>query len=869
MRMPEGRLEMYSCHGHLYLLHISYTNRNETVTEAVKQMDFCLKSKMGSMPAIVCPCNNTCCHKDGPKQKGCPCKTAGQYCADACSCNKPGKQCKNRQAATVLSQGWQSVQGPLRQPDDGLTEEQERDEQNRRVKAIVCPCNNTCCHKDGPKQKGCPCKTAGQYCADACSCNKPGKQCKNRQAATVLSQGWQSVQGPLRQPDDGLTEEQERDEQNRRVKAIVCPCNNTCCHKDGPKQKGCPCKTAGQYCADACSCNKPGKQCKNRQAATVLSQGWQSVQGPLRQPDDGLTEEQERDEQNRRVKAIVCPCNNTCCHKDGPKQKGCPCKTAGQYCADACSCNKPGKQCKNRQAATVLSQGWQSVQGPLRQPDDGLTEEQERDEQNRRVKAIVCPCNNTCCHKDGPKQKGCPCKTAGQYCADACSCNKPGKQCKNRQAATVLSQGWQSVQGPLRQPDDGLTEEQERDEQNRRVKAIVCPCNNTCCHKDGPKQKGCPCKTAGQYCADACSCNKPGKQCKNRQAATVLSQGWQSVQGPLRQPDDGLTEEQERDEQNRRVKAIVCPCNNTCCHKDGPKQKGCPCKTAGQYCADACSCNKPGKQCKNRQAATVLSQGWQSVQGPLRQPDDGLTEEQERDEQNRRVKAIVCPCNNTCCHKDGPKQKGCPCKTAGQYCADACSCNKPGKQCKNRQAATVLSQGWQSVQGPLRQPDDGLTEEQERDEQNRRVKAIVCPCNNTCCHKDGPKQKGCPCKTAGQYCADACSCNKPGKQCKNRQAATVLSQGWQSVQGPLRQPDDGLTEEQERDEQNRRVKDIVCPCNNTCCHKDGPKRKGCPCKTAGQYCTYACSCNKPGKQCKNRQFYPSRPRPSQQARYMI
>lgn len=62
---------------------------------------------------------------------------------------------------------------------------------------------------------------------------------------------------------------------------------------------------------------------------------------------------------------------------------------------------------------------------------------------------------------------------------------------------------------------------------------------------------------------------------------------------------------------------------------------------------------------------------------------------------------------------------------------------------------------------------ESIKKEEKTNEEHE--KDIVCPCNNTCCHKDGPKKKGCPCKTAVQYCTDACSCNKPGKQCKNRQ----------------------------------------------------------------------------------------------------
>ncbi|XP_074632749.1 uncharacterized protein LOC141891660 isoform X2 [Acropora palmata] len=84
---------------------------------------------------------------------------------------------------------------------------------------------------------------------------------------------------------------------------------------------------------------------------------------------------------------------------------------------------------------------------------------------------------------------------------------------------------------------------------------------------------------------------------------------------------------------------------------------------------------------------------------------------------------IVFDCKSACCHRDGPKMDGCPCKTARRCCTDACSCNKRGKRCKNREeAATVAFQGLQFVQGPPRQLADGLTEEQGRDEQNRRVK---------------------------------------------------------------------------------------------------------------------------------------------------
>ncbi|CAH3142665.1 unnamed protein product, partial [Porites lobata] len=72
-----------------------------------------------------------------------------------------------------------------------------------------------------------------------------------------------------------------------------------------------------------------------------------------------------------------------------------------------------------------------------------------------------------------------------------------------------------------------------------------------------------------------------------------------------------------------------------------------------------------------------------------------------------------CQCTSTCSTKAGRKRTGCPCKTAGRFCGEACSCSRR-KPCKNRESAR-----------PPGQPDNGLTEELERDMENRRVKEFI------------------------------------------------------------------------------------------------------------------------------------------------
>ncbi|CAH3121810.1 unnamed protein product, partial [Porites lobata] len=43
-----------------------------------------------------------------------------------------------------------------------------------------------------------------------------------------------------------------------------------------------------------------------------------------------------------------------------------------------------------------------------------------------------------------------------------------------------------------------------------------------------------------------------------------------------------------------------------------------------------------------------------------------------------------------------------------------------------------------------------------------------CQCTSTCSTKAGRKRTGCPCKTAGRFCGEACSCSRR-KPCKNRE----------------------------------------------------------------------------------------------------
>ncbi|CAH3046566.1 unnamed protein product, partial [Porites lobata] len=64
-----------------------------------------------------------------------------------------------------------------------------------------------------------------------------------------------------------------------------------------------------------------------------------------------------------------------------------------------------------------------------------------------------------------------------------------------------------------------------------------------------------------------------------------------------------------------------------------------------------------------------------------------------------------------------------------------------------------------------------------------------CQCTSTCSAKAGRKRTGCPCKTAGRFCGEACWFSRR-KPCKNRE---VGKQG----------------SEQERDMENRRVKEFI------------------------------------------------------------
>ena len=43
-----------------------------------------------------------------------------------------------------------------------------------------------------------------------------------------------------------------------------------------------------------------------------------------------------------------------------------------------------------------------------------------------------------------------------------------------------------------------------------------------------------------------------------------------------------------------------------------------------------------------------------------------------------------------------------------------------------------------------------------------------CQCTSTCSTKAGRKRTGCPCKTAGRFCGEACSFSRR-KPCKNRE----------------------------------------------------------------------------------------------------
>ena len=43
-----------------------------------------------------------------------------------------------------------------------------------------------------------------------------------------------------------------------------------------------------------------------------------------------------------------------------------------------------------------------------------------------------------------------------------------------------------------------------------------------------------------------------------------------------------------------------------------------------------------------------------------------------------------------------------------------------------------------------------------------------------------------------------------------------------------------------------------CKCRNTCSRKDGEKKKGCPCRTAGRYCSELCVCGNKDKPCVNK-----------------
>ncbi|CAB4026040.1 Hypothetical predicted protein [Paramuricea clavata] len=46
-----------------------------------------------------------------------------------------------------------------------------------------------------------------------------------------------------------------------------------------------------------------------------------------------------------------------------------------------------------------------------------------------------------------------------------------------------------------------------------------------------------------------------------------------------------------------------------------------------------------------------------------------------------------------------------------------------------------------------------------------------------------------------------------------------------------------------------------CKCRNTCSKKDGEKKKGCPCRTAGRYCSQLCVCGNKEKSCVNKEGY--------------
>ena len=117
-----------------------------------------------------------------------------------------------------------------------------------------------------------------------------------------------------------------------------------------------------------------------------------------------------------------------------------------------------------------------------------------------------------------------------------------------------------------------------------------------------------------------------------------------------------------------------------------------------------------------------------------------------------------CKKTSTCSTKQGRMRAGCPCKTAGRFCSDLCTCSR--RKCKNIEvrfleysssllpSCSVLSvqtphlsfthmifvfkgsvavQGWNFVQAPANTEGQNsqLTEEEERDLENRRVKVIL------------------------------------------------------------------------------------------------------------------------------------------------
>ena len=48
------------------------------------------------------------------------------------------------------------------------------------------------------------------------------------------------------------------------------------------------------------------------------------------------------------------------------------------------------------------------------------------------------------------------------------------------------------------------------------------------------------------------------------------------------------------------------------------------------------------------------------------------------------------------------------------------------------------------------------------------------------------------------------------------------------------------------------VTPVACHCKGKCAKKDGKKRKGCPCRTAGQLCNVACRCGTRTSRCNNK-----------------